>query len=209
MTHIKPLNDEDISALVDNAVAGGRAHDTLSAVLHSDAAKATWHRYHLIGDILRSDNLAPTTSELNFAERVMAALPAQPPVLVQPLLGEEIAAVQVSSERRSANGREFWLKALTGTLCLAVLGMLVIALPQANAPHTTAQRSVQPGAIVASVPATKAPAVDVALEDERPIMTRDPELDALLSAHQQMGGHSALQAPAGFLRNATFERSRP
>jgi sigma-E factor negative regulatory protein RseA len=37
-------------------------------------------------------------------------------------------------------------------------------------------------------------------------MLRDPELDALLSAHRAMGGNSALQLPSGFLRNATFER---
>jgi sigma-E factor negative regulatory protein RseA len=36
-------------------------------------------------------------------------------------------------------------------------------------------------------------------------MIRDPRLDELLAAHRQLGGASALQAPAGFLRNATFE----
>ncbi len=37
------------------------------------------------------------------------------------------------------------------------------------------------------------------------IMIRDPHLDALLAAHKQFGGTSALQMPAGFIRNATFE----
>ena len=37
-------------------------------------------------------------------------------------------------------------------------------------------------------------------------MVRDPQLDALLAAHQQLGGVSGLQMPSGFLRNATFER---
>jgi len=36
-------------------------------------------------------------------------------------------------------------------------------------------------------------------------MIRDPQLDALLAAHRQFGGTSALQMPAGFLRRATFE----
>ena len=35
----------------------------------------------------------------------------------------------------------------------------------------------------------------------------DPQLDALLAAHKQLGGGSALPMPAGFLRNATFEGS--
>ncbi len=36
-------------------------------------------------------------------------------------------------------------------------------------------------------------------------MIRDPRLDEFLAAHRQLGGASALQMPAGFLRNATFE----
>ena len=41
--------------------------------------------------------------------------------------------------------------------------------------------------------------------DERAVMLRDPRLDELLAAHKQAAGASALQTPAGFLRNATFE----
>ncbi|MHB8949586.1 MAG: sigma-E factor negative regulatory protein, partial [Rhodoferax sp.] len=40
-------------------------------------------------------------------------------------------------------------------------------------------------------------------------MIRDPQLDALLAAHKQFGGTSALQGPAGFLRNATFDGVAP
>ncbi|MBI3533608.1 MAG: hypothetical protein HY068_14270 [Burkholderiales bacterium] len=49
------------------------------------------------------------------------------------------------------------------------------------------------------------PAQPVAVE-ATPAMIRDPRLDQLLAAHQQFGGTSALQMPAGFVRNATFER---
>jgi sigma-E factor negative regulatory protein RseA len=37
------------------------------------------------------------------------------------------------------------------------------------------------------------------------VMIRDPRLDELLAAHKQFGGASALQMPAGFMRNATIE----
>jgi len=40
---------------------------------------------------------------------------------------------------------------------------------------------------------------------ERGTMLRDARLDELLAAHRQLGAASALQTPAGFLRNATFE----
>jgi sigma-E factor negative regulatory protein RseA len=36
-------------------------------------------------------------------------------------------------------------------------------------------------------------------------MLRDPHLDALMAAHRQFGGPSALQNSSGFLRNATFD----
>jgi sigma-E factor negative regulatory protein RseA len=38
-------------------------------------------------------------------------------------------------------------------------------------------------------------------------MMRDPELDKLLEAHRLNAGISALQLPAGFMRNATFDKS--
>jgi sigma-E factor negative regulatory protein RseA len=36
-------------------------------------------------------------------------------------------------------------------------------------------------------------------------MLRDARLDALMAAHKQFGGTSALQMPAGFISNATYE----
>jgi len=52
---------------------------------------------------------------------------------------------------------------------------------------------------------TNAPVPPVAVVEATPAMIRDPRLDQLLAAHQQFGGTSALQMPAGFVRNATFE----
>ncbi|MFZ4286997.1 sigma-E factor negative regulatory protein [Variovorax sp. HJSM1_2] len=40
---------------------------------------------------------------------------------------------------------------------------------------------------------------------EPQVMIRNPRLDALMAAHKQFGGASALQTPAPFLREATFE----
>jgi sigma-E factor negative regulatory protein RseA len=51
-----------------------------------------------------------------------------------------------------------------------------------------------------------APGLETAALQAPAVMLRDPELDALMAAHQQMGGHSAWQMPSGFLRNATYER---
>ena len=65
------------------------------------------------------------------------------------------------------------------------------------------------GALLAQVQPAAAPAMAVATTSARPgdeaVMLRDPQLDELLAAHKQFAGSSALQSPAGFLRNATFE----
>ena len=54
--------------------------------------------------------------------------------------------------------------------------------------------------------ASGAPVVAVAdAEGGAQVMLRDPRLDELLAAHKQFGSTTALQMPAGFLRNATFE----
>ena len=59
----------------------------------------------------------------------------------------------------------------------------------------------------APVAADTAPLVQQALTvaGQPQVMIRDPRIDELMAAHKQFGGTSALQMPAGFLRNATFE----
>lgn len=198
MTGTKHLSNEDVSALMDGAMTGIDASELLAAVVRSDEALANWHHYHLIGDIIRSEDLAPSASELNFADRVMDAISVQSADL-QPL---GVGAVASAGHPSANTGR--WRVALAGTVGIGVLALL---LAEPLGPRFFGN-TVQPVTAHAR-PDVVAPAVSLALEEERPVMARDPELDALLSAHQQMGGHSALQTPLGFLRNATFDRSRP
>jgi sigma-E factor negative regulatory protein RseA len=63
-----------------------------------------------------------------------------------------------------------------------------------------AQLSVPPSQVV--------PVALVTADGASALMIRDPQLDALLAAHRQMGGTTALQMPSGFLRNATFEEGK-
>ena len=51
-----------------------------------------------------------------------------------------------------------------------------------------------------------AAALDNASESPE-IMIRDARLDAILLAHRQFGGISALSMPAGFVRSAVLEES--
>ncbi|MDV7394670.1 hypothetical protein RZS08_25020, partial [Arthrospira platensis SPKY1] len=50
-------------------------------------------------------------------------------------------------------------------------------------------------------------AVQLVVTPSGAVMLRDAELDQFMAAHRQWGGMSALQMPAGFLRNATYENT--
>ena len=60
-----------------------------------------------------------------------------------------------------------------------------------------------PTAIAPQLAQTAAPnVVAVAAQDGKTVMLRDPNLDALLTLHEQYGTRPSLQVPAEFLRNA-------
>jgi sigma-E factor negative regulatory protein RseA len=44
-----------------------------------------------------------------------------------------------------------------------------------------------------------------AVVTDQGVVLRDPQLEELMAAHRQYGSMSALQMPAGFLRNATYD----
>jgi len=156
---------------------------------------SSWHVYQLIGDVMRSEDLAAGGHDLEFLTRLQAKLVLEPVPAdqVQPLL------VDLPVATASANADVFrwkWLSGVAMTALVAVVGFGLwnqSAQPQLQA--SVASPAVPVVTQVAAVPA------------QEQVMLRDPQLDALMAAHQQLGGHSALQMPSGFLRNATFERS--
>lgn len=191
-THSQPLN-ERISALMDGDLPAAELDALLEELAQQDALANDWHLYHLAGDVLRSQALAPQRAddlafwgrlEQRLAQEVVAAPAAPQPARVP------VEAAHFT--RTSANGPWRWVAGATFTL---LVGVVSLGLWQAVAPTSPSQ--------LAAVPA---PAVDTAAQQASPVMLRDPELDALMAAHQQMGGHSAWQMPSGFLRNATYER---
>jgi sigma-E factor negative regulatory protein RseA len=58
-----------------------------------------------------------------------------------------------------------------------------------------------PGTIAPQLPETTA----VVVNTPQGAVIRDTQLEALMAEHRQHGGMSALQMPAGFLRNATYD----
>lgn len=189
-----PLN-ERISALMDGAVPTDQLPGLLAELRASEEGRQAWHLYHLTGDVLRSDALAPSVSELAFWERLQSRLDTEP---VRPVQVVAASDVMVMSSAGAANQRWAWVAGLAGVAMLGVLSLVVLR---------QAEPSASPQMALAPVPSQAATVAPVVLAQDMPaVMLRDPQLDALMAAHQQMGGHSAWQMPSGFLRNATFER---
>jgi sigma-E factor negative regulatory protein RseA len=188
------LANQRVSDLADGCLPDGPDGEALSALLSDPHSLQTWHAYHVAGDVLRSAELAPSRGDLAFLERFerrLALEPAPPAPAVQDL-------VPVVAGVESANASLFRWKMLAGLACTALVG--VIGLNQWTRPGTP-----NGGQMAVNAPVLSAEAPVVVANESLGLMMRDPQLDELMAAHRQLGGHSALQVPAGFLRNATYE----
>jgi sigma-E factor negative regulatory protein RseA len=184
--------DDHLSALMDSALIGEAKQSAVELLLTSSAARSTWHTYHVVGDVLRSDDLADAAHDMAFLAKLEASLAVEPQRQWIPHPNQTISATRFSAD--SANGGAW--RVVAGVACAALVAAIGITawLPGA-APSATQ---------LAEAPMLPPVAAQTVVADG---MIRDPRLDQLLSAHQQLGGHSALQMPSGFLRNATYEGS--
>lgn len=196
MDDMTPLSKERISALVDGDLQGDACAQTVSALLTDAEAVRTWHAYQVVGDVLRSPELAPTRSDQAFWEKLERRLEREPVRPGSPVV--MAAPVAEPATVAAANAPVFRWKLLAGVSCAVMVAVVGSSMWNPVSP--------QGGGEVAVVQPT-APAVVVATETSAGPMLRDPHLDELMAAHRQLGGHSALQVPAGFLRNATYEGS--
>ncbi len=181
---------ELISALVDGQLRGEALARGVEAAAGAAAGREAWHTYHLIGEVLRSGEMAAGTMPSAFLDRLQLQLKQEQGVapVPQPSLG-----VRPAPRQGAANDASFRWKLVAGFASVAAVAAIgwttvggLAGKPEQGQLATAAGASVVAGS-------------------ERGAMIRDPRLDEFLAAHRQLGGASALQMPAGFLRNATFE----
>ncbi|MBL8316073.1 MAG: sigma-E factor negative regulatory protein [Rubrivivax sp.] len=177
-----------LSALADGeASALARA---CSSWRDDAAARETWHAYHLIGDVLRSEDLAhPPARDEAFLAGLRQRLAAEPAILAP-------APVRPAAPART---RQTWLMpAAVAAGFVVVAGVLVVT------------RTSQPGAQVATptLAAASSPGVlrvgnAAAVATPLPSggnLIRDLRLDEYLRAHQAARDGVAVAAPGGGLR---------
>lgn len=190
---------ERISALADGQLDDDELAQTMAWVASSEEARVTWHAYHVMGDALRSADLADCSGDRDFAARLrerLARVDARAQGAVVASVPPRVADATVNSANDAAQ-RWKWLAAAASVVAVAVLGWQVGTVGTAAIPQLAAKpAAAEPQALAGNVP----PGTDSA------VMLRDPRLDELLAAHRRFGGTTALQTPSGFLRNATFEQ---
>lgn len=189
-------NKELISALADGQLQGEAFAQAVQTVCADRSTLATWHAYHLIGDVLRSGEASRAASPQPFLDKLSARLAQEP--CPQPVVAAVVAVQPRWSSAVAANDASMRWKLLAGVAsvaAVAAVGWSVVATGSGGAPSAQPQLAAAP----------QQPAVPVLARGEAGVMIRDARLDELLAAHRQFGGASALQMPAGFVRNATFE----
>ena len=176
---------ERLSALVDGEKFDRPDHGQFLAGLdHAD--RAAWAQYHLIGDALRSDELALAPSlSASFMARMSVQLEAEPHLL---------APVAAPVTRKLLSLRRRVVPAFAVAAAAATLTWIVV--PQM-------QTATAPGAIqVASVGAPQNNAMQRVTVAQDANIIRDARLDQYLEAHQQFAQQPVVAGSMPLIRAA-------
>jgi sigma-E factor negative regulatory protein RseA len=202
---------EQVSALADGHLRDDEFAQVIDKVCSSDELRATWHAYHVVGDVLRSGVHSACSDSSQFLSRLQQRLAAEPSA---PVLAPEAASMPVLRRAEAANEPVFRWKLVAGAASLAAAAAIgwnwVGGVgPQPSAQLAQQQQQQGSGSVLAATASSPqatsvlTPMRVVVGNGNPQVMLRDPRLDQLLEAHQQAGGAS--QMPSGFLRNATFD----
>jgi sigma-E factor negative regulatory protein RseA len=188
LIQLSELQKAQISDLADGQLQGDAFAEAMALVNASSLARAQWNSLHLIGDVLRGKTPVTNAHDADFLEKFRTNLAKEP--LLQAT--SHVAPVKLE-QTKAANEPFFSWKWAAGLSALAASVMLGL-----NLIGTTAVAPAVTGSQLAQT------TVPVSVDGQAAVMLRNPQLDALIAAHSQVGGGSAFQMPSGFLRSATF-----
>ena len=204
-------NRRILSALADGDATDSEAARAFQAWRDDADARASWHAYQLIGDVLRSDDLAaePAADE-SFLVALRARLADEPVVLApQPRIEAEPVAADASAAGVRSRGRWQGPVAMAAGFLVVIGGLNVVrpfnhggAVPLASAtsasgPVLASTTSINNSGVVATSlqTAPQTPAQSKAAADQ---------LAPYLAAHRQSSMSGPFQMPGSDLRNASL-----
>ena len=204
---------EWLSALADGELAAADVPTVCADWRDDPSMQSRWHAYQLIGDVLRSDDLASTgRHDSDFMVALRRRLDAEPVVLAPaPLLGgstdETVVAAPVVALAGSGVRRRRWLlpSAVAATFAAVVVGGVMMS--PASGPGGDIDRIAGPSP--RATPVVKDPNA----VPEMPVITasgrliRDARIDRYLAAHQQWSGGAVIGGHAAYLRQVSADAS--
>ena len=192
------MNKELLSALVDGELHGDALEQALVCAESAEGC-ASWELYHLVGDVLRSPDLAHH-SQHDLLTGLRAQLAAEPALQLQSSQLQQVSAGMeqahspvVALRDPAANSSVFRWKVAASFATVAAVAALGWNL-----------MGGMDGALGPQLAQSSNGAAPVLVATENGDVLRDPRLDALLANHQQYASRASLQTPAEFLRNASF-----
>lgn len=170
-----------LSALMDGHTDADQIDGACGAWRSDPQARECWHTYHLIGDVLRSDELAASPGrDAAFITALRGRL-AQEPVQLAP------AAVAQQRGRHALWRSRLMAPVAVAAGFVAVAGVLVItrlSAPQAASGVPMAAGNGTPDVVVVNGQ-----------------LIRDARLDRYLSAHRQVSNGAAVHVPGTAVRS--------
>jgi len=180
---------QQLSSLMDGDLdAAGTAG--ACALWRQDAqSRSDWHAYHLIGDVLRSDDLASAPArDAAFLQALRQRLADEPvplaPAPLQPVAEHPAPQVALGAVAGSRRQRRPWMMAPLAVAAgfVAVAGVMVVTRVMVPAPAA--------GPMLAA--ADRLPAAGASA-----VLVRDAQLDRYLSAHRSLASGAMPGAGAG------------
>ena len=194
-----------LSALADGDATDSEAARAFQAWREDDDARASWHAYQLIGDVLRSEDLAarPAADE-SFLIALRARLATEPVVLApQPRVVAEPVALPVAANA-AARSRARWQGPLAMAAgFVAVLVGVNFARPFGHGTGASLASNAPPasGAVLATAGAVNAGAF---VATSAQAQANADQLAPYLAAHRQSTMSGPFQMPGGDIRNVSL-----
>ena len=218
---INALATEHLSSLADGELNADEVAAACAGWRDSEAVRARWHSYQLIGDVLRSEDFASTASrDASFLAALRTRLAAEPVVLAPEPLATPLPtwpAVanggRVGGAAAATRDKRGWWMAPSAVAAgfVVIAGMLLLTqAPKTGESLIASTTSVVPAkagvmlAAVPSLPASASVVEPLVLADDAQVI-RDARLDRYLAAHKQFAGSSVLGMSSGFVRAAAAE----
>lgn len=185
---------EMLSSMADGHCPADEADDALRAWRSDEQSRRDWRTYHLIGDVLRSDDLSVGAHrDPVFLRGLRERLAAEP----VPLAPAPLRAAPGARSRR-------WLSSAAAVAGFAVVGASVVLLRPAGEPAPGWQAAqtvvVEPSGAGQRVGAAAMPAASQVLVIDGQVI-RDARLDAYFEAHRGALGPMPTAMPGGALRS--------